>query len=70
MELRYAEGNQQQTEAETSPTVLATNAKREFADDTLRENKVLSLTGTLSNDFPDDIDDNDLGVDAPREDLD
>ncbi len=31
------------------------------------EQRVLSLAGTLSDDFPDDIDDSDLGEDAPRE---
>jgi hypothetical protein len=34
------------------------------------ESKVLSVAGTLSDDFPDDIDDSDLGIDAPREELD
>ncbi len=32
--------------------------------------KVLAVAGSLSDDFPDDIDDSDLGVDAPREELD
>lgn len=29
-----------------------------------------AVAGTLGDDFPDDITDNDLGVDAPREELD
>lgn len=29
-----------------------------------------ALSGGLSEDFPDDIDDSDLGIDAPREELD
>lgn len=29
-----------------------------------------AVAGTLGEDFPDDITDNDLGVDAPREELD
>ena len=33
------------------------------------EQRVLSLAGTLSDDFPDDIDDSDLGEDVPRESL-
>lgn len=32
--------------------------------------RVLALAGTLSDDFPDDITDEDLGEDAPREELD
>jgi hypothetical protein len=31
------------------------------------ENRVLVAAGTLSDDFPNDIDDSDLGQDAPRE---
>ena len=34
------------------------------------EKQVRSLAGTLSDDFPDDIDDSDLGVDVPRQELD
>ena len=33
------------------------------------EQRVLSLAGTLSDDFPDDIDDSDLGQDTPRDSL-
>jgi hypothetical protein len=33
------------------------------------EAHVLAVAGTLSDDFPDDIDDADLGQDAPRESL-
>ena len=33
------------------------------------EQRVLGLAGTLSDDFPDDIDDSDLGQDVPRESL-
>ncbi|CDH44249.1 hypothetical protein BN874_160005 [Candidatus Contendobacter odensis Run_B_J11] len=33
------------------------------------EQWVRSVAGTLSDDFPDDITDDDLGVDAPRESL-
>jgi hypothetical protein len=40
------------------------------ADQVTWETQVLSLAGTLSDDFPDDIDDSDLGVDVPCKDLD
>ncbi|CAK0767909.1 conserved hypothetical protein [Gammaproteobacteria bacterium] len=33
------------------------------------QERVLAVAGTLSDDFPDDIDDSDLGQDAPRESL-
>jgi len=33
------------------------------------EERVLAVAGTLSDDFPDDIDDSDLGQEAPRESL-
>ncbi len=33
------------------------------------EQWVRSLAGTLSDDFPDDITDDDLGIDAPRDSL-
>lgn len=33
------------------------------------EERVLRHAGVLSDDFPDDIDDSDLGVDAPRDSL-
>lgn len=33
----------------------------------LWEQQVLGLAGTLSDDFPDDIDDSDLGQDTPRD---
>jgi hypothetical protein len=34
------------------------------------ESFLAAVAGTLSDDFPDDITDNDLGTDAPREKLD
>jgi hypothetical protein len=40
-----------------------------FPDSMSWEQRVLSLAGTLSDDFPDDIDDSDLGEDVPRESL-
>ncbi|MEI6415405.1 MAG: DUF2281 domain-containing protein [Pseudomonadota bacterium] len=33
------------------------------------ESRVFAVAGTLGDDFPDDIDDTDLGQDAPREPL-
>jgi len=33
------------------------------------ETRVLAVAGTLSDDFPDDIDDSDLGEDTPRDSL-
>jgi hypothetical protein len=41
---------------------------RPALDDT--EAFLAALAGGLSDDFPDDIDDSDLGIDAPREELD
>lgn len=38
--------------------------------DSRTEMFLAALAGGLSDDFPDDIDDSDLGVDAPREDFD
>jgi hypothetical protein len=43
---------------------------KDNASDRHWETKVRSLAGTLSDDFPDDIDESDLGADLPREDLD
>jgi hypothetical protein len=40
----------------------------ETPDDT--EAFLAAVAGTLGNDFPDDISDDDLGIDAPREALD
>lgn len=42
--------------------------KNKTIDDT--EQFLAALSGGLSDDFPDDIDDSDLGEDAPREELD
>lgn len=33
------------------------------------QERVLAMAGTLSDDFPDDIDDSDLGQDVPRDSL-
>ncbi|EGV16308.1 hypothetical protein [Thiocapsa marina] len=44
--------------------VLQTRSSKET------ESFLAAVAGTLGNDFPDDIDDADLGIDAPRDSLD
>ncbi len=58
LEMRYAK-NDATVEQNTQGT-----------GDSRTEMFLAALAGGLSDDFPDDIDDSDLGVDAPREDFD